>query len=80
MQLTFKLDTFLKGHSERLKQWLSMGFVLFILGITLHFTNGKLVKFVALTSLDMFRLTYMSLRIGSLEEFMKTIYNIFLSL
>ncbi|PNX65823.1 heparan-alpha-glucosaminide N-acetyltransferase-like protein, partial [Trifolium pratense] len=28
-----------KGHSERLKQWLSMGFVLFILGITLHFTN-----------------------------------------
>jgi hypothetical protein len=28
----------------------------------------------------MFRLTYLSLRIGSLEEFMKTIYNIFLSL
>ncbi|XP_027363134.1 heparan-alpha-glucosaminide N-acetyltransferase-like [Abrus precatorius] len=29
-----------KGHSERLKQWLSMGLVLFILGIILHFTNA----------------------------------------
>ncbi|GAU43512.1 hypothetical protein TSUD_399060 [Trifolium subterraneum] len=29
-----------KRHSERLKQWLSMGFVLSILGIILHFTNA----------------------------------------
>ncbi|WJX18103.1 heparan-alpha-glucosaminide N-acetyltransferase [Trifolium repens] len=29
-----------KLHSERLKQWLSIGFVLLLLGITLHFTNA----------------------------------------
>ncbi|PPS01408.1 hypothetical protein GOBAR_AA19246 [Gossypium barbadense] len=30
----------LKGHSERLKQWIMMGFALLILGIILHFTNA----------------------------------------
>ncbi|POO01767.1 hypothetical protein TorRG33x02_025440 [Trema orientale] len=29
-----------KGHSERLKQWLSMGFGLLIIGIILHFTDA----------------------------------------
>ncbi|MED6156337.1 hypothetical protein PIB30_013614 [Stylosanthes scabra] len=29
-----------KSHSERLKQWVSMGFVLLILGIILHFTDA----------------------------------------
>ncbi|THU49293.1 hypothetical protein C4D60_Mb06t08030 [Musa balbisiana] len=29
-----------KGHSERLKHWLLMGFGLLICGITLHFTNA----------------------------------------
>lgn len=35
---------FLQGHSERLKQWLLMGFLLLTLGLMLHFTEGKLVK------------------------------------
>ncbi|PPD90081.1 hypothetical protein GOBAR_DD12966 [Gossypium barbadense] len=30
----------LKGHSERLKQWIMMGFALLILGIVLHFTHA----------------------------------------
>ncbi|XVE89641.1 hypothetical protein DITRI_Ditri20bG0012100 [Diplodiscus trichospermus] len=30
----------LKGHSERLKQWIIMGFALLILGILLHFTHA----------------------------------------
>ncbi|QHO46396.1 hypothetical protein HN51_015923 [Arachis hypogaea] len=29
-----------KGHRERLKQWVSMGFVLLIIAIILHFTNA----------------------------------------
>ncbi|XP_068474631.1 uncharacterized protein [Phaseolus vulgaris] len=29
-----------KGHSERLKQWVSMGFVLLIIAIILHFTDA----------------------------------------
>ncbi|XP_062167012.1 uncharacterized protein LOC133873309 [Alnus glutinosa] len=29
-----------KGHSERLKQWVSMGFVLLVLAIILHFTDA----------------------------------------
>ncbi|GAU20332.1 hypothetical protein TSUD_338130, partial [Trifolium subterraneum] len=29
-----------KGHAERLKQWVSMGFVLLILAIVLHFTDA----------------------------------------
>ncbi|XP_027936131.1 heparan-alpha-glucosaminide N-acetyltransferase-like [Vigna unguiculata] len=29
-----------KGHSERLKQWLSLGFVLFTIGLILHFTHA----------------------------------------
>ncbi|KAL9318194.1 hypothetical protein ACSQ67_014711 [Phaseolus vulgaris] len=29
-----------KGHSERLKQWLSLGFFLLIIGIILHFTDA----------------------------------------
>ncbi|XP_019167790.1 PREDICTED: heparan-alpha-glucosaminide N-acetyltransferase-like [Ipomoea nil] len=29
-----------KGHAERLKQWLSMGFCFFILAIILHFTDA----------------------------------------
>ncbi|KAG5130284.1 hypothetical protein JHK84_036681 [Glycine max] len=32
--------TRLKGHFERLKQWLSMGFVLLTLGLILHFTDA----------------------------------------
>ncbi|XVF31383.1 hypothetical protein REPUB_Repub16aG0141400 [Reevesia pubescens] len=30
----------MKGHSERLKQWVMMGFALLILGIILHFTHA----------------------------------------
>ncbi|OMP03292.1 hypothetical protein COLO4_10523 [Corchorus olitorius] len=30
----------MKGHSERLKQWIIMGFALLILGLVLHFTNA----------------------------------------
>ena len=35
---------FLQGRSERLKQWLLMGFLLLTLGLMLHFTEDKLAK------------------------------------
>ena len=34
---------FLQGHWDRLKQWVSMGFVLLTIAIILHFTNGNSV-------------------------------------
>ncbi|KAK3406277.1 hypothetical protein EUGRSUZ_K02443 [Eucalyptus grandis] len=33
-----------KGHSERLKQWVSMGLCLLIVAIILHFTDGDLLR------------------------------------
>lgn len=32
----------MQGHAERLKQWVSMGLVLIIIGIILHFTDGEI--------------------------------------
>lgn len=32
--------SFLQAHSQRLKQWVAMGFGCFVIGIILHFTNG----------------------------------------
>lgn len=34
----------LQGHSERLKQWVSMGLCLLIVAIILHFTDGDLLQ------------------------------------
>ncbi|TYI57848.1 hypothetical protein E1A91_D11G311300v1 [Gossypium mustelinum] len=49
----------LKGHSERLKQWIMMGFALLILGIVLHFTHAALVFSAIYILVDIWGLKYM---------------------
>jgi hypothetical protein len=39
----------MQGHAERLRQWVSMGVILLIVAIILHFTDGE-INYLAIVS------------------------------